>query len=404
MPTATETLPVMPIDTPEFAADPDPFHQAAMAEHPWLARFTQGYAVHGYDANVELLADDENLIPGLGPIVDFYGMRGTMWGRFMEEMVLSATGDLHTRLRACVAHAFTPRRANQVRPMMQQVIGELLDEWAPKGTFDFAEFAAYFPITVMFGLLGVPPEPVHRIRHAIEGHVATLAIDLATKPGMLTAWEDLWHFADTLIKQREASGQVDEESMLDALIVAKQAGQLDEVELRFMLLTVIIAGYDTSKNQLTWIMKLLVDRPEIYARCAQDKDFCGRVVNESLRLCGIASPYRAAARDFTYDGVTFRKGEIVIFATSLAGRDPSVFADPLNFDPDRANASRHVALGRGAHICLGQYIAKNQLQEGIHLICQRLKNPRITGEVAWRPFIGAWGLKNLPITFDCTNI
>ncbi len=397
---AIAELPLLPIDTSEFSADPQPYFERARAQHPWLARFTQGYAVHGYDAHVDLMADDVNLVPGLGPIVDFYGMRGTLWGRFMEEMVLSATGDLHTRLRASVQHAFTPRRANQVRPMMCQAIGDLLDEWAPNGAFDFAEFAAFFPITVMFGLLGVPPEPIHRIRHAIEGHVATLAIDLAAKPGMLVAWEELWTFADTLIKGREANGETDEESMLDALIASKNAGQLDEVELRFMLLTVIIAGYDTSKNQLTWTMKLLVDRPEMYARCAEDKEYCGKVVNESLRLTGIASPYRAAARDFTYDGIDFRQGDIVIFATSLAGRDPGIFEDPLTFDPDRANANRHVALGRGAHICLGQYIAKNQLQEGIHLICQRLRNPRITGEVTWRPFIGAWGLKSLPIAFD----
>ena len=397
---AIAELPILPIDTPEFSADPQPFYEKARAQHPWLARFSQGYAVHGYDAHVELLADDENLVPGLGPIVDFYGMRGTLWGRFMEEMVLSATGDFHTRLRASVAHAFTPRRANQVRPMMVSAISDLLDEWAPKGQLDFAEFAAFFPITVMFGLLGVSTEPIHRIRHAIEAHVASLSIDMATKPAMLVGWEELWTFADTLIKEREASGLTDEESMLDALIASKSAGQLDEVELRFMVLTVIIAGYDTSKNQLTWTMKLLVDRPEMYARCAEDKDFCGRVINESLRLTGIASPYRAAAKDFTYDGIDFRQGDIVIFGTSLAGRDPAMFDDPLTFDPDRPNASRHVALGRGAHICLGQYIAKNQLQEGIHLICQRLRNPRITSEVTWRPFIGAWGLKTMPIAFD----
>jgi cytochrome P450 len=189
-------LPILPIDAPEFAADPQPFYDEARRHHPWLARFTQGYVVHGYQAHEELLADDVNLIPGLGQVVDFYGMRGTMWARFMEEMVLSATGDFHTRLRASVQPAFTPRRANQVRPLMQQVIGELLDEWAPKGEFDFAEFAAFFPITVMFGLMGVPPEPIHRIRSAIEGHIASLSIDMTTKPGFVAAWDVLWEFAD----------------------------------------------------------------------------------------------------------------------------------------------------------------------------------------------------------------
>ena len=252
----------------------------------------------------------------------------------------------------------------------------------------------------MFGLLGVPPALAKDIRGAIEGHVASLAIDMAAKPGMLAGWEELWSFANALIAEREAGGALDEEHLLDAMIAAKNRGQLSEDDLRFMLLTTIIAGYDTSKNQLTWTMKLIVERPEVYRRCAEDKDFCGKVVNELLRFAGIASPYRVVANDFTYEGHQFKQGEIVIFATSLAGRDPAMFPDPLMFNPDRENASRHVAFGRGAHFCIGQYIAKNQLQEGIHLIAQRLKNPRIVGEQTWRPFIGAWGLKELPIEFD----
>ena len=68
---AIAELPLLPIDTPEFSADPQPYFERARAQHPWLARFTQGYAVHGYDAHVDLMADDVNLLPGLGPIVDF---------------------------------------------------------------------------------------------------------------------------------------------------------------------------------------------------------------------------------------------------------------------------------------------------------------------------------------------
>jgi cytochrome P450 len=216
----------------------------------------------------------------------------------------------------------------------------------------------------------------------------------------MAGWEVLWHFADTLVSEREASGLHDEESLLDALIAAKRAGQLDDTELRFMVLTIIVAGYDTSKNQLTLTMKLLLERPAMYARCAQDKEFCGKVIQESLRLMAIATPYRAAAKDFDYGGVHFRQGEIVVLAPSLAGRDPAVFPDPLTFDPERENAGRHAAFGRGAHMCLGQFIARNQLQEGLHLIAQRLKNPRLAGAIEWRPFLGAWGLKHLPIAFD----
>jgi cytochrome P450 len=87
-------------------------------------------------------------------------------------------------------------------------------------------------------------------------------------------------------------------------------------------------------------------------------------------------------------------------APPLANRDPAMFPDPGTFDPERENLGRQVAFGRGEHICIGQYLARNQLQEGLHLIARRLRNPRVTGEVEWRPFLGAWGLRTLPIAFD----
>ena len=397
-------LPVLPVEDPAFWADPTPWVEAARAEHPWLARFSQGLIVHGYQATCDLLAADADLVPGFGGIIDYYGVRGSMWGRFMEEMILSRSGADHARLRASVADAFTPRRANREREMMQRVIAGLLDEWAPRGMMNFADFASAFPVAVICGLLGVSAGLIPRIRTALEDQLKSLTLDPAAKPLFMAGWDVLWDFADTLVRQREeatAAGAVrDEDSLLDSLIAARDAGRLDETELRFMLLVVVVAGYDTSKNMLTLAMHLLLDRPEIYARCAEDRDFCGKVVEEALRHSAIATPYRTAARDFHYGGHAFHTGELVVIATSLSGRDPAMFADPLLFDPARANAARNAAFGRGAHICLGQFIARNQLREGLHLIARRLHNPRRTGPVAWRPFLGAWGLTELPIAFD----
>jgi cytochrome P450 len=395
-----DAIPVLPVETPEFAADANPFLEEAREQHPWLARFSQGYVVHGYDQLCELFADDVNLAPGFGPIVDFYGVRGTMWARFMEEIVIAVGGDTHKRLRSSVVRHFTPRRANREREMMQQVINQLLDEWAPQGEFDFAIFASYFPVSVMCGLLGVSTEPIPRIRDALENQLKSLTMDPSTKPLFMAGWEVLWEFADTTVKEREASGEFDEDSLLDAIIAAKNEGKLDETEARFMLLTVVVAGYDTSKNQFGVTMDLLLDRPEMYQRCAEDLQFCRAVVEESLRHTAIASPVRTAAHDFTYEGFTFRKGDMLVMAPPLANRDPSKFPQPAEFDPERENRDRHVAFGRGEHICLGQFQARNQLQEGLHLIARRLRNPRRLAPTEWRPFLGAWGPKTLPIAFD----
>ncbi|MDG2003059.1 MAG: cytochrome P450 [Novosphingobium sp.] len=394
------SLPTLPVETLEFASNPDPFLEQARAGHPWLAKFSQGYVVHGYDELCELFTDDVNLLPGFGPVIDFYGVRGTMWARFMEEIVIAVGGDTHKRLRSSVIHAFTPRRANREREMMQRVISGMLDEWAPKGAFDFAEFSSYFPVSVMCGLLGVSTEPIPRMRDALENQLKSLTMDQAAKPLFMAGWEVLWDFADTTVNEREASGEFDEDSLLDAIIAAKKEGKLDETEARFLLLTVVVAGYDTSKNQLSVTMNLLLDRPEMYQRCAEDLQFCRAVTEESLRHTAIASPVRTVADDFTYEEFTFSKGDMLVMAPPLANRDASKFLDPGEFDPERDNKDRHVAFGRGEHICLGQFLARNQLQEGLHLITQRLRNPRRTGKAEWRPFLGAWGPRTLPITFD----
>ena len=318
----------------------------------------------------------------------------------MNEMLLVKEGDEHSRLRSSVAHAFTPRHANAVRPLMQRTVSRLLDEWAPKGAFNFPDFASLFPVSVMCGLLGVSDEPIPRMNGALASQVDALAMDQAYKQPLLEGWETMWTFTDQLVLDREASGANEEDHLLDAMIAAKNAGKLDETELRFMILVLIFAGYDTSKNQLSMIMKLLIERPEMYRRCAEDKAYCGKVVQESLRHSGIAPPYRAVMEDFEYEGVGFRKGEMLIMATPFAGRDASVFPDPLAFDPERENLSRHVSFGRGPHMCLGQYIARTQLEEGLHQIAQRLKNPRLTGEITWRHFLGAWGPETMPVAFD----
>lgn len=401
---AVEELPTLPVKLPAFWADPSAYTDPARREHPWLARFSEGFVIHGYRQVKTLLEDDERLRPGFGSIADFYGVRGTMWARFMDEMLLAQSGENHARLRASVAHAFTPRQANEARPLMRRVITELLDQWEPRGEFDFARFASLFPVAVICGLLGVSTGPIPKIRTALEDQLASLTLDLALKPRFMAGWEVLWRFADQLVLEREQRGNAGQESLLDALIGARNSGQLDETELRFMVLTLVVAGYDTSRNMLTLIMYLLLDRPEIYNRCAVDREYCKKVVEEALRHSSIATTFRVVVTEFEYEGFRFPKGAMIAFAIPLAGRDPDAFPDPLSFDPQRTHGNRHCAFGRGSHFCLGQFIARTQLEEGLHLVARRLKQPRLCGEVAWRPFLGAWGLRTLPIRFETGGV
>ena len=86
----------------------------------------------------------------------------------------------------------------------------------------------------------------------------------------------------------------------------------------------------------------------------------------------------------------------------MSGRDPTAFDHADDFDPDRTidPNRRQLGFGMGRHMCLGQYIARAQLQEALHQIAQRMRHPRLAGEPGHRPFYGAWGLKGLPIRFE----
>ena len=393
-------LPLLPAERPEFAADPTPFVEAARRTHPWLAKSNVGgYIVHGFYAARDIIGNDADTQPFYPGIAAFYDAEGTPWGDFMSQMMNATVGDKHRRLRASAQAAFTPKNINRYRGLMRQVVSALLDDWVPKGAFDFAEFASYFPISVFCGLLGVSPDVVPRIRDALETQGESVSLDRGNRDALLAAFDVLWDFVDAAVAERERAA-TRTTGLIDTMLAARDAGTIDDTELRQNLIMFAAGGYDTSKNMLAMIVYHIMDRPEVWARCAADIGYCRKVVNEGLRHSGISTVYRVAARDFTYDGVYFTKGTMLILMVSMAGRDPAFFADPLSFDPDRANAGQHVAFGRGEHYCIGMYLARAQIEEGLQLVARRLPGLRLAGAPTWRSYLGIWGLQTLQVEFD----
>ena len=393
-------LPLLAAETPGFWADPAPFVEEVRREHPWLARSNiGGYIIHGYYAARDIIGMDEDTHPFYPGFAQYYDAEETGWGNFISEMMNARVGEEHRRLRMSVHSAFTPKNINRYRGLMREVISDLLDEWAPRGQFDFADFAANFPITVFCGLLGVSSAVVPQIRAALEAQTSSVSLNRDLRDSILAAYDVLWEFADTAIREREKTGG-DTGGLIDTMIAARKAGQITETEMRQNLIMFAAGGFDTSKNMLSLIVLHLLQRPDIWNRCAEDIEYCRKVVNEGLRHSGISTVYRTAAQDFEYEGVHFPKGTMLILMVSMAGRDPSYFEDPDHFDPERKNSGQHVTFGRGEHFCIGMHLARAQIEEGLQLVAQRLHNPRLAGEVTWRPYMGVWGPETLPIAFD----
>ncbi len=394
-------LPFLTMDQDEFAADPFPHFAAARAAHPWLARWSLGYVVTDYQAMRDLFSMEGKMRMLYDNIVAIMEAEGTPWGNFQQRHMLSMSGATHKRVRDVLAASFTPRQANLHRPLMQQVIANQLDEWAPRLAFDFEEFASYFPITVMCRLIGADPAVIPGLRSAMEAIGLSTSMDKRWLPAMQEGVITMENFVDDLIADRRAGKRVSEESdLLDLLLQAQDGGGLSDRELGDVLIFLFVAGYDTSKNMLTLTMRLLLDRPDVYRRCGEDHDFARKVVDESFRYHSTTSSQRILDDDITYRNVVLEKDAIVWFPLSVASHDSRLGERAEEFDPDRESLSPHIGFGLGPHICLGQYIARAQIHEGLHLIAQRLRNPVTTGPQGYRPFPGTWGIRGLPVEFE----
>lgn len=390
----------LPIEDPAFAVNPWPYFEAARRQHPWLAKCDVGYIVHEFHAMRDLAFMDDKFHPSMESITEIMGAKGTPWGDFMDNLMLAKSGDEHMRLRRSVASAFMPRNINRHRQHMRDVVSQLLDAWAPKRAFDFAEFAANFPITVMFGLIGASPAALPEIRKSLETQGLSASLNRSLLPAMQAAFDVLWHFVDRLIVERQRLGGGDAEDILNTLIAANRAGRLDDAELRNLLIFLFAAGYDTSKNMLTLLMHTMLMHPEHWARCAEDRPFCDQVVEEMFRYNSVSNIYRTATQELVYRDVIIPANSLLIMPLTISGRDPGAFAHPDRFDPEWPSTNQHIAFGRGRHVCLGQHLARAQIQEGIHLMAQRITRPRLAGPVTWRPFPGVWGIRSLPIEFE----
>jgi cytochrome P450 len=394
-------LPYLPVDEARFAEDPFPYFAAARQKHPWLAKCPFAYVPTTYDAIREVMAHEDKMKMGYGDLVKMMEAEHTPWGQFLIHNILNEGGAVHRRQRDALAPVFTPRQANKNRALMREVINGLLDEWLPKRAFDFELFASYYPISVSCRIIGASPAAVPRLRSSLEVLGVGGSFDKSLLPGLQASYFVVEEFVHELIADRKRHERSEgDPDLLDRLIEVNGNGGISDQELVYLVIQLLVAGYDTSRNALTLVMHLLLDRPADYERCAADLDFCRSFIEETLRYYGVASSPRVVTDDICVRDVRIPKGTMIFLPWGMSGRDPRAFDNPNVFDPQRPKQRSPIGFGLGPHICLGQFIARAQLEEGLHIIARRMKGPKRNGTGGWRAFPGIWGIRGLPIVFD----
>ncbi|MFB6847422.1 cytochrome P450 [Streptomyces sp. NPDC056373] len=379
---------------------PPAAYDALRTERP-LTRITlfdgrEAWLVSGHATARALLADprlsSNRDRPGFpAPTERFAGLRNR------RTALLGVDDPEHRAQRRMVVGDFTFKRAVELRPRIQQIVDERLDAMIAQGPpADLVNaFALPVPSMVICALLGVPYTDHDffetQSRRLLRGPEAADVLDARHRLET--------YFGELIDRKQRDPGT----GLLDDLVHRQpREGDLDREGLIAMALILLVAGHETTANMISLGTFTLLQHPERLAELRADPGLMPAAVEELMRMLSIADGMlRLAVEDIEVAGTTIREGEGVVFATSVINRDETVYPDPDTLDWSRP-ARHHVAFGFGIHQCLGQNLARAELEIALHSLFDRLPGLRLAApaeEIPFKPGDTIQGMLELPVTW-----
>jgi cytochrome P450 PksS len=307
----------------------------------------------------------------------------------------------HTRLRALVQSAFSPRLVDSLRPRIEALADRLIDRVQAAGQMDLiADFAFPLPIGIIGALLGMPEHDQGRLR---EWSMAMVEAD-RSPAGLQRLVPSMLAFSDYVARLVEDRRTAPAADLITALVQAEEAGErLSQSELFGMLFLLIVAGHETTVNLIGNGMLALLQHPDQRDLLRQRPTLIKPAIEELLRFDGPVetSTARYAREDVDIGGVTIPRGALVLVVIAAGDRDPHRFPDPDRLDISR-DTTGHLAFGHGIHYCLGAPLARLEGQIAISTLLRRLPNLRLAvaaDHLEWRSGMLLRGLSRLPVAF-----
>jgi pimeloyl-[acyl-carrier protein] synthase len=387
---------------PEFHADPYPFYRRLREEDPVHQSPLGIWVLTRYDDAVMVLRDPRFGREGMAELIEAR-LGGSVRSANTRDMLFRDPPD-HTRLRALVSRAFTPRVVEAMRPHIQEIVDGLLDRVEGARGMDVIEDLAYpLPVTVICEMLGVPTadQDVFKqwsadIARSLDASILPAGSEVITRGQ--EAGDALREYFRSLIAVRRKSPQPD---LLSALIAAEEQGdKLSEPELLATCSLLLIAGHETTVNLIGNGVLALLRHPAELRALADDPALIQTGVEELLRFDGpVQRTGRMTMADVEIGGRQIPKGSIVAAVIGAANRDPAHFPDPDRLDITRRE-NRHIAFGFGIHFCLGAPLARIEGQVAIGTLLRRWRALKLVSDTPeWRESSVLRGLKTLPVTF-----
>lgn len=318
--------------------------------------------------------------------------------RFVQESLLESEGETHARLRKVVFREFTPALIERQRAAIQDIVDTLLKNLADKPQIDFiADFAAHVPGYIIGRVLGVPAEDSARLRKWSEDIVSFWNIG-RTQAGKDLAENATREFYEYLTVQLEKRKNVPQDDLLTKMFEAKMAGYLNEDELVSLSMQILRAGHGSTIDVLGSGMHALLQYPDQMARLKAQPELMKTAVQEMFRF-NSPLPYfhRFATQDVTVGGHDYPEGTRFGLLYGAANRDPAQFENPETFDVGRS-PNRHISFGGGTHFCLGNHLARLDMEVIFSTLLERFSSIDLMDEVPeYKAGLSVRGPKSLMI-------
>jgi cytochrome P450 len=382
---------------PEYLRDP----YAAMPEEPvFYAPSLDYYVVTRYADIERVFLDPEafsaaNAQLPLIPLAPEVGKTLLDGGHKPQPSMVSLDPPAHGRLRKPAARAFTPRRVNEMAPRIRATAAELLDAVDPAAPFDLIDALAFpLPMRIMFGFMGVPEDDWPRLKEWC-GSRASLAW------GRPTAEEALHHARQMVLYRRylrelvaaKADARADDFCSALLEIHDEDPGALAHEDIASILFSLSFAGHETTNNLIGNAVRRLLEVPERWVRLVDQPELIPGAVDEILRYDPSVPVWRrVTTRPVTLGGVELPAGAKLFLWLAAAGRDAAVFPEPDAFDPERDNARRTLAFGRGIHFCIGSALGRLEACLALEELTRRFPGLRLLEqEIPFHPNISFRG-------------
>ncbi|MEU1215910.1 cytochrome P450 [Streptomyces sp. NPDC005790] len=306
----------------------------------------------------------------------------------------------HARQRRMVTAPFTIKRVEAMRPAVQKIVDGLIDDMlsGPPRTDLVQAFALPVPSLVICELLGVP----YTDHDFFQENSRTIISRGAAPEERATAHGNLLGYLDELVGHKIARPADD---LLSGLGTRVEAGELSRRDAADMGVLLLLAGHETTANMIALGTLALLEHPGQLAllRDTEDPKVVSGAVEELLRYLNITHTgrRRVALEDIEIAGEVIRAGEGIIVPNDIGNRDPEVFADPDRLDL-RRDARRHVAFGFGVHQCLGQPLARMELQVVYSTLYRRIPTLRLDAPLEALSFKhdgSVYGVHELPVAW-----